>query len=146
MRPRGIRLIGALALTTMVLCACSVREPERESLESAIPAAFLASDLGISGAEAGTSVDGFAVSVWASAEFDTVSVTADDLREMLRLAVDNIDLSSVDTLQIIATVGPFQNDVSIDLGALGVELGFTDDSDLPSFTADWDDIVAFLEE
>jgi hypothetical protein len=66
--------------------------------------------------------------------------------------VENTDLSGVNTLTIIATVGPYSSDVVyVDLGALGAQLGFPDEErqgldDPNSFSADWDDVVAFLDE
>jgi hypothetical protein len=144
---RRMRLMaGVLALVTLALSGCSVRVPGQESFETAIPAALVASDLGIAAAEANKRVDGFAVNVSVSAEMDSDAVTADDLRGMLQLVVENTDLSDVNTLSIIATVGPYSSDVAyVDLGALGAELGFDDEGD-SSFTAPWDDVVAFIRE
>jgi hypothetical protein len=139
-------LAGALAVATLCLAGCTIRMPFRESLETAIPAAFLAGDLGITGSQAGTSTSGFAMTVWASAEFENDTVTAEDLRTMLQLAVENTDLSRVTTLEISATVGPFQDSEYIDLGAVGVELGFEADDELGGFTAPYDEVVDFLEE
>jgi hypothetical protein len=137
---------GAIALLAVSLSACSIRMPGRESLETAIPAALVASDLGITAAEADKRTDGFAVNVSVYAEMDSDSVTADELRDMLRLVVENTDLSDVNTLDIMATVGPYSSDVvHVDLGAPAAELGFDDEGD-SDFEAPWEDVVALLDE
>jgi hypothetical protein len=146
MRSHARAMVGMMTLLTLVLSGCSVQAPGKESLETAIPKAFLASDLPITGAQAGSGVDGFAVNVWASAEFETGTVTADDLRTMLKLAVENTGLSKVNTLEILATEGPYKDDRYIDLGSVGAELGFDDDDELSSFSAPWEDVVAFLDK
>jgi hypothetical protein len=146
MSRRTRTIVGSLVIVMLALSACSVRVPTRESLETAIPKAFLASDLGIVAAEAGIETSGFAVSVWAAAQLETDAVTAGDLRTLMELAVENTNLSDVDTLSIVATVGPPESETFIDLGAVGMELGFPDDDELASFSADWDDVVAFLDE
>jgi hypothetical protein len=129
-RARAGVTAAILALTALVLSACSVRDPGAESLETAIPAALVASDLGITASEAGSRVDGFSVNV----------------RTMLQLVTDNVDLSDVNTLSITASVGPVGSDTDyIDLGALGAELGFDDECDT-RFSAPWDDVVDFLGE
>ena len=142
LRPRPI---VALVLATLALSACA---PQREPLDTAIPAAFLASDLGITAAEAGTSMDGFSLNVTASAEFDpdAAAPSADDLRTMLRLVVENTPQNNVNTLEIYASVGPYEGGNAVDFGALGVELGFDDDNPLSGFSAPWDDVVEFLDQ
>jgi hypothetical protein len=145
-RARAGVTAAILALTALVLSACSVRDPGAESLETAIPAALVASDLGITASEAGSRVDGFSVNVWASAELEADTLDAAGLRTMLQLVTDNVDLSDVNTLSITASVGPVGSDTDyIDLGALGAELGFDDECDT-RFSAPWDDVVDFLGE
>lgn len=139
-----------LAVAVLSLSGCSIRLPFRESLETAIPKALLAADLGITSAEADKTNDGFAINVQVSAVFDDADVTADELRTMLQLVVENTDLSKVTNVSLLALVGPIPDDISadrtyIDLGALGVELGFPDPDDT-EFEADWDDVVDFLNE
>jgi hypothetical protein len=150
MAARRARTAGGLVLAlalTVALAACSTRTPGQDSLETAIPAAFLASDLGVTAAQAGKSNDGLSTNVWVSAQFEADTAGADDLRTMLQLAVDNTDLSGVSRLSIVAAVGPFENRDYIDLGALGVELGFAaEESTTSGFNARWDDVVDFLDE
>jgi hypothetical protein len=145
MRPRTPVMIGILVCAALALAACA---PTGGRPSTTIPAAFLASDLGITAAEASTETSGFSLNLTASAEFgpDAGEVTADDLRTMLQLVVENTSLDTVNTLEIYASIGPFDGDNSIDLGALGVELGFDDDNTLSGFSAPWDDVVDFLDE
>ena len=135
--------IAAAAVLTVGLSACSMRIPTQESLETAIPKALLAADLGITSAEADTSTDGFAVNIDASMEFETDDVTADDLRTILTIVVENANMTKASDVRITAAVDPFTNGVYIDLGSLGQELGFPTDGD-ETFSADWDDVVAFV--
>jgi hypothetical protein len=146
MKRRTRLLAGVLALAALGLSGCTIRMPFQESLETAIPAAFLASDLGITGSQAGKSMSGFGMTVWASAEFEDDSVTADDLRTMLRLAVENTNLSRVDTLEVLAAVGPHEDGAYIDLGPAGVELGFEDNGEDTDFSAPYGEIVDSFEE
>jgi hypothetical protein len=146
MRNRTRGIIGALAIATLALTACSAGTPRREPLETAVPEALLASDLGIVTAEAGTETSGFAVSVFAAARFESDAVTADDLRTMMELVVANTDRSGIDSLTIVGTVGPPESETFLELGSLGVEMGFPEEDELASFSADWDDVVAYLEE
>jgi hypothetical protein len=142
----GMRLTGGAVVLVLALSGCSIRTPGTEPLDTAIPKAFLASDLPIADAQAGKGVDGLSVDVWASAEFETGTVTADQLSTMLRLAVENTHLSDVNTIEILASEGPYEDGDFIDLGPVGVELGFEDDIDRTGFSADWDDVVAYLDE
>ena len=155
MNSRFLRMIGMLAVATLALSACSIRMPWQESFETAIPNALLATDLGITEAEADTSTSGFAVNLSVGLNFETDDLVADDLHTMLELIVDNNNLSRVYGLKIFAVLGPDNPDVYadvdyIDLGSLGDELGFEkSDSEYGTaeeFSANWDDVVDYLNE
>ena len=143
-RRAGIAIAAAVALAA-TLSACSVRNPTQESLETAIPKALLAADLGITSAEADTSTDGFAVNINASMEFEADDVTAEDLRTVLKIVVDNANITKASNVKVTAAVDPFTNGVYIDLGALGEELGFSTGGD-ETFSATWNDVVDFVNE
>jgi mevalonate pyrophosphate decarboxylase len=115
----------------------------QESLETAIPTAFENADIGITSSEADSSSSGFAVYVDVLAEFDDTDVTAEEFRTMLQLIVENAHVSNFHGISVFAS-GP--NNATISLGARGTELGFPDQDATGGFSADWDDVVAFLKE
>jgi hypothetical protein len=152
-RMRTFRLVGTLALVSLLLSACSLRYIGTESLETAIPTALETSDLGITKAEVSKQMSGISitVSVWATFEHNTV--TAEELREMLQLIVDNANQSGLYRLEITALVGEYKSDGStafIDLWTLRDELGiegsFSSVERSDEFSANWDDVVAYLDE
>jgi hypothetical protein len=148
---RALRMVGVLALTSLALSACSFRHIGTESFETAIPKALEASDLGIVSAEASRQMSGIAITVSVWAEFESDTVTADDLKSMLEIAVDNANQSGLHHLDITALVGPYAPDgdnVFIDLGSVGEQLGFEKNqyNNLTDFSADWDNVVAYLDE
>jgi hypothetical protein len=135
--------LGLVAL--IALGGCSIREPHRESLETAIPAALLASDLGITEATADNGVDGLAVTVTANITVNRSTITADELREILKIIVDNTNLTHVAKIEVGAYDGTAPPHTTIDLGAVGEELGFTRGRILKEyFHGDWDDVVELL--
>lgn len=141
-----IAAVTAIVVTAALLGGCSVREPGRESLETAIPAALLDSTLGITEAEANTSTDGLSVNVFTAATFDRASITADELREILRIVVDHTDVGDITRVRILGLNGSTAEYDTLDLGAVGEELGFEPSvSDPGDFVAEWDAVVEFLE-
>jgi hypothetical protein len=146
-------MAGVLALASLLLSACSLRYIGTESLETAIPTALEASDLGITEAEVSKQMSGVSitVSVWATFEDDTL--TADDLRTVLQLIVDNANQSGLYRLEITALVGEYKPDGSttyIDLWSLreelGIERSFSHAERSDEFAADWDDVVDYLDK
>lgn len=149
----ALRMVGVLAFASLLLSACSLRYIGTESLETAIPTALEASDLGITESEVSKQMSGISitVSVWATFEDDTI--TAGDLRTMLQLIVDNANQSGLYRLEITALVGDYKPDGSttyVDLWSLREELGiegsFSHAERSDEFTADWDDVVDYLDE
>ena len=141
-------LAAALVLTGLAGCVATGPQPEE-----AIPPALLDSDLGILEAEAGDSVDGFSVNVWASFLVERDEVTADELREVLRLVVENTHITNVNAISIIGqsdeleTVAGFESNVNLDLVPVAAELGLPDaDDGRGTIKIDWKDVVAMLEE
>jgi hypothetical protein len=137
----------AVALVTlMALGGCSLREPNREGLETAIPTALLATDLGITRATAENGVDGLAVTVTVNVWIDGSAISADDLREILRVIVDNTNLTHVAEIEVGAYDDTAPAHTTIDLGAVGEELGFPRSRILKEyFHGDWDDVVELLQ-
>jgi len=155
MSSRFLRMVGMLAVATLALSACSIRMPWQESFETAIPTALLATDMGITAAEADKSTSGFAVNLGVGLNFQADDLTTEDLHTMLELIVDNNNVSNINDLKVFAILGPDNTDVDadvnyIDLGSLGEELGFEKtDSEFGTpevFFANWDDVVDYLNE
>ncbi|MGV8884540.1 MAG: hypothetical protein ACOH1T_02980 [Microbacteriaceae bacterium] len=149
MRRRSRLILALLALTlasSTALSGCSIRNPTQTPLEEAVPAALLSLDIGITEAEATTTTSGFAVGVTAWVTVDRATMTADDLRNILDVLVDNTAISNLRTVSVGAIDGTSADSSSIDLSSVGEELGFAPSSDGPGkFTADWDDVVSFLD-
>jgi hypothetical protein len=150
---RSARLVAALALVSVALSGCSIRLPGTESLETAIPAALEASDLGITYAEASKEMSGASITVSVWSEFEADTLTADDLHTMLELAVDNANQTGLYKLEITALVGHYDPEVEtdyIDLGTLAEELGFEPNTSSTvephEFSAPWDDVEEYLDE
>jgi len=134
----------AVILATAVLAGCAVG-PQREPLESAIPAALLASDLGITKAEASVDIDGLSSNLSVFAVFDRDTVTSDDLRTIVELSIENTDRDDLSRIHIGGRDGSVDGYEYIDLGAVGSELGFAADSTIPDrFSIAWDDAVALV--
>ena len=111
--------------------------------------------MGITEAEANKSTSGFAVNLRVGLNFQADDVTTEDLHTMLELIVDNNNVSNVNDLKVFAVLGPDNTDADadvnyIDLGSLGEELGFEKtDSEFGTpevFSADWNDVVGYLNE
>jgi hypothetical protein len=144
-----------LAIVALALSGCSLFSPQ-ESYETAIPTALKDNVPGVIDATAYTSTSGFALYLGVDVNFETDAVSADDLRTMLKLIVENNDLSRVSHLQVYAEVGPnnpdpnFTGRVYVNLRSLGDELGIepsfgSDESD-ENFEANWDEVANFVEE
>ena len=141
-------LAAALILAGLAGCVATGPQPE-----AAIPPALLDSDLDILEAEAGDSVDGLSVDVWASFVVERDELTADELREVLRLVVENTHITNVNAVLIIGqsdeleTVAGFESNVNLDLVPAAEELGLRDPDDgRGTIKVDWDSVVAMLEE
>jgi hypothetical protein len=129
----------------LLLSGCSVRIPFREDLETAIPAALLESDLGITNAEANNGVDGLAITISVTITVAKSSITPEELRQVLQVIVDNTNLTRVTYVKVGALDGTAPPHTHIDLGAVGEELGFAPSTILPPyFNADWDDVLAVI--
>lgn len=138
-------LVAVLALT-----GCFATGPQPED---AIPPALLASDLDILEASAGKGVDGFSVNVSASVLVERDEISADDLREILRIVVENTHITNINAIAISARsdeteeVNGFTTNVYIDLVPAAEELGLDDPDDgLGTIRADWDEVVTMLRE
>lgn len=141
-------LSAALVLAALTGCVATGPQPE-----AAIPPALLDSDLDILEAEAGDSVDGLSVNVWASFLVERDELTADELREVLRIVVENTHITNVNAVSIIGqtdeleTVAGFESNVNLDLVPVAEELGLSDaDDGRGTIKVDWEDVVAMLEE
>ena len=146
MTRRTIAVLAAVAVTAGLLGGCSAREPDRESLETAIPGALLDSGLGITEAEANTSTSGLSVSVFTAATFDRGAITGDELRDILQIVVDNTDVGNIYSVRILGLDGTTEEYDTLDLGAVGEELGFDVSASNPGdFVAEWDAVVEFLK-
>lgn len=141
----------AAALAALLLTGCVATGPQPED---AIPPALLASDLDILEAEAGKGNDGFSVNVSASFLVERDELSAEDLREVLRIVVDNTHISNINAISIIArsdemeeTEG-FEHNVTLDLVPAAEELGLENQNSggTGSIQVDWDAVVAMLEE
>lgn len=142
-------LVALAGGTALLLAGCVAAGPQPED---AIPPALLASDLGILEANAGDSVDGLSVNVWASFLVERDEVSADDLREVLRIVVDNTHITNITSISISALGDEIdeqsidEQNVRLDLVPAAEELGLTDPDDgLGSIRAGWDEVVAMLE-
>jgi hypothetical protein len=142
-----------LAITVALTCAvtvsaCSIRNPSEPDLESAIPQALLASDLGIVTAEAGNGVDGAStyVSVFIGVKRD--KVTSAELHQILEIIVDNSNLGPynlrVNAIDETNPDLPGQARSYINLAEPARELGLESNDD-EAFIARWDDVVAYLD-
>jgi hypothetical protein len=141
--------IGTLAVVALTLASCSPASSGGEPVSTSIPAALDGSELGVVSSEAGTRNDGLALNLWVSAEFEADTLTEDDLRTLLQLVVDSTSQSGFYELSITASVAP--GDTAIDLGTLGERLGFPQEDNpeydsVTDFSAEWDDVVDFLDE
>jgi hypothetical protein len=136
---------AAVILAVALLAGCAI-SPQQEKLESAIPAALLASDLGITKAEASVGIDGLASTLVVFAVFDRDTVSPVELREIIALSIENCDRDNLDRIHVSGRDGTADADEYIDLGAVGQELGGTRDSVIPDrFTIAWDDAVALID-
>ena len=138
-----IALVALGLSVVLLLSGCSTRE----SFETATPAALTASDLGITYAEADTRTSGFAVYMSIYVEFDHSTVSAKDLRQIIKICVENNTVGGLYGLTISAVDGPIDVEYKpIDLAAASEELGFPEHSSAPGdFYAKWDDVVDFIE-
>ena len=138
--------VGVLAV--VLLAGCSPQLPSTESFTTAIPAALLDGDLGVIDATATNGVSGLAVDLDVTVTFDRGTVTAEELARMLSIIVESNNLSNPDDLKIIASDGSTEDEHDrVDLGAVGVELGFERNDEFPEwFTGNWDDVVAFVDK
>lgn len=141
------RTIAAAVLAATLLVGCSPQAPFTESFKKAIPAALLASDLGITEASADNDVDGLAVNLDVVAVFDRGSVSQDDLTELLGLVVKHNNLTHPHDLRIFGFDGTTPEPREyLALASVGDELGFAPETDSPGyFKADWADVVAFVK-
>jgi hypothetical protein len=138
------RLLSAVTvmLAAAMLAGCTPG-PQREPLESAIPSALLASDLGITKAEASVDIDGLSSNLSVFAVFDRDTVSSDDLRTIVELAVENTDRDNLSRIHIGGRDGSVDGYEYIDLGPVGRELGFAADPVIPDrVSIAWDDAVA----
>lgn len=118
-----------------------------------IPQALLDSDLQVLEADAGKSTDGFSVNVWASVVVERDQLSSDDLREILRIVVNNTHISDVNAISVIAlsdeleTTDGFEDNVRIDLVPTVHELGLPDQGSgrTGSIEVSWDDVISLLE-
>ena len=140
----------AAALAVLLLSGCFATGPQPDE---SIPPALLASDLDILEAEAGKGNDGFSVNVFASFLVERDELSADDLREVLQIVVENTHISNINAISIIArsdeleeTEG-FEHNVTLDLVPVAEELGLDNQNSgrTGSIQVDWDDVVAMLE-
>lgn len=141
-------LVAALMATVLVLSACAIRQEFREDFETAIPTALLDADLGVTDATAEKTLSGFAVGIWVGVTFDHTSVSADELRATMEIVVAHANVSGLDELTIVGFDGTTDDEFdTIDLAPVGAELGFPiTAADPDDFSADWDDVVAYLNE
>lgn len=140
------RILAIAAAALMLLAGCSL-EPRKEPLETAIPAALVASDLGILDAEASTGMDGFVkyLSVFVVLDRDTLS--EDELVKIITLSVENCDESNIDVVKIGARDGSVEGYEYIDVGSVGVRLGFERAAAVPDVAKiGWESAVALEED
>lgn len=141
-------LVGA-ALLALTGCVATGAPPQES-----IPPALLDSDLGILEAQAGTETDGLSVGVWASFVVERDELSADELREVLRIVVANTSLTNVSEISIIAQsdeidpASPSGNNVYIALEPLAAQLGLEPRNPDGRGPVDllWDDVTALLKE
>lgn len=140
------RLFAVLALALVVLAGCTFG-PQKEPLETAIPAALVASDLGIIEAEASTGTDGFSKYLSVYAVFDRDTVSAGDLVQVVKLSIENSDRDDIGLIRIGGLDGTANGDDFIDLGAVGLELGFPRNTVIPgAFAIPWEQAIALVDE
>jgi hypothetical protein len=141
------RLFAVLAVLAIGLLAGCSLGPQKEALETAIPAALLASDLGITKAEASVGIDGFSKNLEVFAVFDRDTVSVDDLVQILKLSIDNADRDSFSRIIVGARDGTVDGHEYIDLGAIGQELGYPADNLVPErFSIGWDEAIDLVEQ
>lgn len=137
------RLAVAAALL-LLLAGCSL-EPPQEPLETAIPAALMASDLGVLDAEASVGIDGFARELSVYVTFDRSTVSTDDVVRIVELSIEHSDRDDFARLNIGGIDGTADGFALIDLGAVGADLGFSRDPVLPStFVLRWEQALALV--
>lgn len=147
------RLTAVAALAAVLLTGCVVTgDPPDE----AIPPALLDSDLGIVEATADTSTSGTSVSVVVTVVAERAELAADELRQLIAIAVENTHVTNPHSLRIYADSDEIDPEsiagsrVPIDLRdparQLGLELtgGVTDGTD--AIEALWPDVLAMLEQ
>jgi hypothetical protein len=142
-----LKRILAIAVTALMLLAGCSFEPRKEPLATAIPSALLASDLGILEAEASTGMDGFVkyLSVFVVLDHDTVS--QDELVRIITISVENSDESNIEVLHIGARDGTVEGYEYIDVGSVGVRLGFERAATVPDIAKiGWESAVALADE
>jgi len=140
-----VKILLVLGLSVaLLLPSCGSREP----FETAVPTALTTSDLGISYAAADTSTSGFAVYMDVYVEFDHGTVSAEDLREIIKICVTNNTVRGLYGLKISAVNGPIDVDYNpIDLAPASEELGFPEHPSSPGdLYAEWDDVLEFVAD
>ncbi len=141
-----VRLFLAAA-AVLALGACSPQLPFTESFRTAIPAALLDANLGITAASADNSIDGFSVSLSVVPTVDRSSISADDLAAMIELIVENNNITNLESLQLLVVDGTDPELAFIDISTPAAELGLDDtDSDVENVEVDWDEVVAFVRD
>ena len=142
--------LAAVALAALTLSGCFLTGGDPADT---IPQALLDSDLQVLEAEGGKTTDGFSVNVWASVVVERDELSADDLREILRIVVNNTRISDVNAITVIAlsdeleTTDGFEDNVRIDLVPAVQELGLLDQGSgrTGSIEVYWDDVISLLE-
>lgn len=141
-------LAAAAALVALSGCVATGPQPAES-----IPPALLASDLGILEASADTATDGLSVNVKATVLVERDEISADDLREILRIVVDNTHITNITAVGISARsdeteeVGGISVNVPVDLVPAAEQLGFDDPgSGRGAILVDRDDVLTMLKE
>lgn len=148
-RARGA--VAALIVAT-ILTACTPASNPPTEVETRIPAALTAADLGVVDATAGISPDGLTYDLDVTIGVERDKITADELRQILEIVVetagedtDPSDLSLIaeDTTQP-ANAGP---DVLVDLHGPAQELGFDKSISRGNtgISIPWADLVDFIQ-
>ena len=148
-RLRPAAFVAALAVLLLTGCFATGPQPDES-----IPPALLASDLDILEAEAGKGNDGFSVNVSASFLVERDELSADDLREVLRIVVENTHITNINAISILAqsdemeSTEGFEHNVTIDLVPVAEELGLENQNSgrTGSIKVDWDEVVTMLKE
>lgn len=145
------RLLAAVAAVTATLalsaCVATGAQPDE-----AIPPALLGSDLGILEASADKSTSGFSLTVSVSFVVERDELSADDLRQIIGIAVDNTHITNVETLRVsgfsdeIDPDAVVESHVELDLETpaddLGLELEDGPLSDAGTIELRWEDARA----